>query len=296
MKYFSELTKWKSFSVTAEKLFISQPALSKAIKCLEKELEMSLFYRDKNENSLTKQGHIFYEYVTQSLLALDKGVAHLESIKKDTQKKVCVGAIYICATNCVPVSIMEFSRLFPGVQFQCMQESSERIVDRLSDLSIDIGLIDNYEIPVERRYIERIELFKYRVLLAVPKNHPFSRKSSVKVEDFLDEPFVGYTNECGNRLSIEQYLETHRYEYPRNIRVNHNGEDSILASVEKELGVGLVSDTKFNHKFDVNFLPISNCVIEFPIYLIWRTDVLSSSVVNAYKDYVLQAHHLGSFY
>lgn len=294
LRYFVELAKYKNYRIAAEKLYISQPALSKAIKGLEEEIGAPLFLRQDNTNVLTNYGKIFHYYVENCLISLDKGIAQLDVISKERANTIRIAATYTSATQCVPISIVEFSKKYPEVRFQCLQDVSSRVVQSVDDLETDIGLISNFPVPSEMNHIEKILILNYHGIVAISKSHPLATKNSLKLEDLQQIPYIGYSEDCGNFFSLREYFNQNHFESPKDTRYKYNSEVSILAAVEKGLGYAIVSDTHFNRRMDVKFLTIEDSLLEFPLFMIWRSDFLSSSIVNAYKNFVLQAHHLGT--
>ncbi|MBR8701963.1 HTH-type transcriptional regulator GltC [Fusobacterium sp. DD29] len=292
LNYFVTLVEYKHYGKAAKKLYISQPALSKAIKNLEEELDVTLFTKVGKENQLTKYGKIFHKYVKSSLNILDAGTKQIKSLTEDNKRNIRLETVSSCATQCVPLSIFEFKKRFPNVHFQYKENVSKKIIEHLLNSEIDLGLISDCSGLTNEKNIEVLKLFDYEAVLAVPKNHRFKKKTRISYKDILEEPFVSYTEDTANLKVLKSELDSYNLPYPKNITVRCNTESAVIASIEKGLGIGLVSDTSFNKNANLHFLKFDNIVIKFPIYIVWRNDLLTSRAIIAYKDYILNAHHI----
>ena len=91
--YFRKLAEVKHYTHAAEELFISQPTLSNSISQLEKELGIPLFKREGRTIKLTRYGAEFYEYATEALNALEKGIALAKEHAGSPTGSIDIGAI-----------------------------------------------------------------------------------------------------------------------------------------------------------------------------------------------------------
>lgn len=295
LKYFMELVELKNYKETATKLNISQSALSKAIKTLEEELDIQLFEKSGKKNHLNKYGKIFYNYVNTGLKSIDDGIHQLNLLSNKNKNTISIGAVYSCLTQCVPISISEFQSKYPYVKFDCREGISENISKDLLDSKIDIGLVTDLSYILDHKNVEKAKLLSYQALLAVPKNHYLAEKKEVSYMDIVNEPFVSYSDSSDQGRILKKILNSYNLPSPKNIKVEYNNESLILSAVQKGIGIGLVSNTKYNQESNVKFLNIDNILLEFPIYMLWKSDVINSLITNTYKDYVLRAHHIASF-
>lgn len=295
LRYFIELAKFKNYKKTAENLYISQSALSKAISKLEEELDVPLFNKNGKKNELSKYGIIFYNYINSGLKSIDDGINQLNLLSNKNKNNISIGAVFSCSTQCVPISIYQFQLEFPDVQFDCVEGTSYEISKDLINSKIDIGLVTDLSYLMNHKNIEKIKLLSYQVILAVPKNHPLANLEEVSYMDIINEPFIFYSSDSANGKILRKSLKEYNLPYPKNIRIEYNNESSIISAIRNGIGIGFVSNTKYNRQADLHFLNIDNILLEFPIYMAWKSDVIMSSITNTYKDYVLRAHHLGSF-
>lgn len=290
IRYFITLANVKNYHQAAADLYITQPALSKAMQKLEDELQNPLFVKTGTTLQLTKFGKIFYNYAKDSLAVLDEGIEHVQAISEKEQHLIRVGSIGSCATQCVPLSFATFKSEDSALQFVCMEMDSEQILKRLIDGDLDIGLISSEPDHSIYQSLSVARLFAHQVLIAVPENHPFMQRNEVRYEELLHEPFIYYPPESGNRISLQEQLRNYNKKEPDNIVVYSNSEESMLALVRNGLGLAMVSNTAFHRILPIHFVSLSDVYLSFPVYIVWRTGIAVSGAVQAYKEFVLRAH------
>ncbi|MGN0394278.1 MAG: LysR family transcriptional regulator [Coprococcus sp.] len=187
------VAKTGNISRAANQLFISQPAISKAISKLEHELEADLFSRSSRGVSLTEEGQVLYEYVERAFDNLNKGE---ESLKKYTELGLGHIRIGVSTSLCKHILLdylKEFIRENPHIKFSIDCHSTLNTIRLLKNDEIDIGLICDTELP------------KGIVYSPVMKIHDIFVASSDYIENFNlreteEENFEFPSNISGNIL------------------------------------------------------------------------------------------------
>ena len=91
LEYFCAVSRYHSITQAAQKLFVTQPAISTAIKELEKEFSVNLFVRSKNHLTLTTEGEIFYQKAQELLQSIDQTTQQLYDLGKQTPSvRICI--------------------------------------------------------------------------------------------------------------------------------------------------------------------------------------------------------------
>lgn len=172
-----------SFSRAAQKLFISQPALSSKIKKVEERVGMPLFDRSTNPISLTSAGRCYIDAVEQVAAVEDELNARLGQLSLRKEGTVTVGsATYFCS-YILPDLVLQFQQQRPGATVALLEGNIGDLTQNLLSGAVDFVLdVDDLELPqFERQFWSQEEL-----LLAVPAHLP------------INEELVGF------RLSFEQ--------------------------------------------------------------------------------------------
>lgn len=169
MEYVYEMYRQGNIMKAAEKLFISQPALSMSIRKTESELGMPLFDRSTRPMQLTEAGRIYIESIEKMRrleLELKDRLDDLSELRGGTLR--VGGSHYIIGRILGPV-LTRFHRLYPGVRVELTENSSAVLSDLLKERRIDLTLSCNEDLI---RDFERFPAFQDRILLAVPSCHP----------------------------------------------------------------------------------------------------------------------------
>ena len=188
LRYFRMAAETEHVTKAAEKLFVSQSAVSRAITQLEEELGVALFHRQGRAIFLSSSGKQFLAAVVQVQNSLDSAVrAVKESTNAETGTVVC-GFLGSLGAEMVPQLVESYRRKWPKVQFTLIQRSGEGLLSLLLDGTIDLclsspGVFDNPSLTWNH-------LMDEVLIMAVPKAHRFASRRTVALKDFREDPFL----------------------------------------------------------------------------------------------------------
>lgn len=176
---FIEIVREKSFKVASQKLFLTQPAVSKTIKELEDILGTTLMHRNRGGIALTKQGEVFLHFAQLSLASLQQGLDGIGQIGRTGQEKLTVGSLPSVAAWLMPAVVTEFSTLAPNATLQIVDGPHGFLVDRLrlGKLDLIIGRLGN---PETMQGITFTQLYKEQVCFVVRPGHPLVETSDLQ--------------------------------------------------------------------------------------------------------------------
>lgn len=162
----------KSFSRAAQKLYISQPALSTAIKKIEKKIGRPIFDRSTNPISLTPSGEIYIEAI-EKLFALEQNTLNqMNNLNGLLAGKLAVGGTNFFASFVLPDLLRKFSRKYPQIQIELSEGTTMQVTSRLLSEEIDL-MIDNSELD-DTNY-QKFYFSPERIILAVPEAFPINK-------------------------------------------------------------------------------------------------------------------------
>ncbi len=155
-KVFYETARHKSVTAAAENLFITQPAVSQAIRHLEEILDTVLFSRKPRGMVLTKAGEMLYQYIEQAYALIEKGEQHLRQLQNlETGEFVISAGDTICRHILLPV-IERFHIQYPGIQVRITNRTSSETAKLLKEGTADIGLV---AMPMEDPSLNLMPIF-----------------------------------------------------------------------------------------------------------------------------------------
>lgn len=197
MQYVYEVYREGSFSKAAKKLFLTQPALSIAVRKVEEKLGMPLFDRRHNPLTLTAAGKIFIQKFELMHQIEEELYAEINDITELRTGTLHIGGTNYLNSYVLPPVISLFMRKFPGVTVSVSEEGSSPLLDLLEDNSIDVTFNCG---PLDSKKFITTPVFLDTVLLAVPISY-VSKKLlpyAMTKEDVLDKaykkPFITPVN------------------------------------------------------------------------------------------------------
>lgn len=189
LHYFQKTARLEHMTKAAEELGIAQPALSKTIARLEAELGAALFDRQNRQIRLNRLGKAFLDKVDRALALLEEGrreVADLAGAER--------GSIHLAtnALNRLAPYLREFRSRYPEVRFHVMQIAPASTYEMAALLEKgEVDLIFTAA-PFDHPAIREAPVLSAEVRLAVPHGHRLEGRSSVRLAEVKDEPFIEY--------------------------------------------------------------------------------------------------------
>lgn len=201
--YFLKTYHSKSLSQAAKELYISQQGLSKAIRSMETELGVPLFYRTKNGIEPTKFADAIYPHLQQILESHQRLTQEIDALADRHSGHIRLGIINGILTA-IPLGriVQSFRELYPDIQVDTSIEYDYVCEDLLIDEKIDIAFMAD---PVESRKITHQTVFEDSLYICVNKHHRLASRDTVTVRDFDGERMLN----VDPRMKMYQIIDSH---------------------------------------------------------------------------------------
>lgn len=190
IQYAVELSKTLNISQTAERLGITQPALSKHILALEKELGVKLFDRSKSPMSLTAAGEHFIAGARELLYGEDQLLRSLEAFKSGESGRLTIGISPFRSLYMIPHVLRQVRERYPHVDIVLQEPASDQLRQEAAEGKYDFAIVN---LPVDEAVLEVVELEADTMVLAVPQEMAQDMPPSgaeVALDACADLPFV----------------------------------------------------------------------------------------------------------
>jgi DNA-binding transcriptional LysR family regulator len=184
---FYEVVKHKSLSKAAEELFISQPAVTKHIKELEKKVSMGLIQRRRGKFALTDAGKILFRHtqkISSNLMEIENALGDLQ---KDHHGLLKIGTTESYSKCLMPELLSGFQTSFPSIKIALDVGNSEEIEKSLLTYRNDLALIG---VTKESAKFEWIPFLKEELVLIVSPVHPLAKRQSVSLRELEEYPLI----------------------------------------------------------------------------------------------------------
>jgi DNA-binding transcriptional LysR family regulator len=230
----------KSFSKAAERLGVTQPAVSLQVRSLEKRLGQKLLDRSGRRVEPTEAGLRLYRGA-QRLLALEEQLLEDVAEEDETLRGTLeIGASTGPGGTVVPVLLCEFQREHPEVVVHLEVSDTQTVVDRVADRELELGVVGAAR---RHRAVEFEPFFRDEVVLVCPPAHRFAGRA-VKLDELREEPLIVMQEGAGVRQVIEDELrEAGTRLRDLDVRLELGLQESVKSAVEAGFGVTFISKT-----------------------------------------------------
>jgi DNA-binding transcriptional LysR family regulator len=185
-KYIYTIWQEGSFSAAARKLFVTQPALSIAVRRIEEEYGEAIFDREAKPLRLTPAGSIVLRTIERTLMLEKEMTDQIRDLKNGETGQIRIGASPYISGCILPDILKGFAEKYPGIRIELFEDSSAKLLPMLEKQEIDITFSCNEDII--RRFPGRPG-FSDRILIAVPSGYPFNelQRAAAMTADMICE-------------------------------------------------------------------------------------------------------------
>jgi DNA-binding transcriptional LysR family regulator len=256
LRYFVAVAEEGSLTRAAERLFVSQPALTKQIKQLEAQLGIQLFVRSRAGMALTEPGRALAERVPSVLSAWDQVRRETNDAARRAARVLRVGFLASAANEATQQIIAAFARRRPGWRVDMRQAAWTNPTAGLAEGDVDAALL---RLPFPGQDAVRVQvLFTEPRWVALPAAHPFATRDEIRFRELWDEPFVAAPPETGwwrdYWLAIDE-----REGHPPLIGAVTDQPDDWLSAIANGYGIALApaSSARFYARPGVTYRPVT---------------------------------------
>tara|TARA_B100000609_G_scaffold199067_1_gene200486 strand:+ start:16538 stop:17434 length:897 start_codon:yes stop_codon:yes gene_type:complete len=211
LRAFVVLAEEEHMTRAAERLHLTQPAISNKLKRLEAELSHPLFHRTPKGLTLTEAGEIFLVYAQEAIHTVEKGEEALQALGGLLRGKLSVGAGATATHYLLPALVGGFHADYPGVQMFIKEQGSQTTLEDVLEGKLDLGIVtlprDGH---VERRFHQQLlirDWVKDELVLYLPRNHVLMTQQTFRWEDLQDERMVLFEAGSAVRDMIDTQLK-----------------------------------------------------------------------------------------
>ena len=254
-----------SVTQAATALGTSQPAISRALKALERELGFDLFVREGRAFSrVTPQGAKVLEYAAKALAEIESLSAVAADLNQDSRGTLAIATTHTQARYVLPNVVRSFRERYPDVELHLHQGTSEQIAEMVSADRVQLAIATGSEglfpgmvlLPVYRWYRQVI----------VPKAHPLAKLEKVSLRDIADYPLITYVFSFSGSSSLHTVF-AREGKVPK-VAITARDSDVIKTYVRLGLGVGIVASVALEPDKDTDLAVIDASSL-FPIHTTW---------------------------
>ncbi len=266
---FIEIAKLGSFSRAGQKLFRSQPAVSAQVRQLEQEYGEKLFDRGRKSVRMTAAGETLFEYAQRMVNVRNESLRAVADKASTPRGVLALGANEATCLYVLPDFFAEYHRLYPDVQISIYRNFSHKVLQKVEDGSIDVGIVT---LPAKSPSLKIHPIFRDRVMLMVSPDNPLAKLKSVRMRDIAEQPLIfprtGFTRQLLDKL-FRPYRATLQ------ITMELTSVGMIKCFVAAGLGVSLISASFARNEGragEVKLIPLADVDLWRELGLVYRRD------------------------
>ena len=239
--YFMSVAANLSFTRASEELYVSQPAISRQIALLEKELDAKLFIRNNQKTELTEAGKLYIELFKKYKMDLANTRYEVSLLQGRDKKMLRIGFLEGWDLfNIIPPMMKRFKELYPESDIIVNCCGAKDLSTSLLNDSLDI--VVSIKNTVDRILdAEIIDVTKIGKLLLFSENHPLAGRDDLTLKDFKDEVFIAPWEVIDKMIieTIAGYTRPYGYVPKMTFVKNH---ESAITCIRNNMGVGIFDD------------------------------------------------------
>ena len=277
-RYFLAVAKDLHFRKAAEQLYISQPGLSRQIKQMEDDLEITLFQRHNRKVEMTKAGVYLQKELIRNLKNLDDILNHAKLLNDGIDGNLKFGYVGSAMQKLIPELLLKFRKEHPNVLFTLNEMDNNRQIQALLNQEIDIGFVRIERVP---KGLNIKPVFEDTFSLVLPKSHKVDESNFKNLTQLKDEPFIFFDSsysESYHEKVMQIYDASGFSPIISHYSVNAS---SIFRLVENNFGISIVpTSLKLGYDMDIKFMELKDIPQRTKLRVVWNNTNINPILDN----------------
>jgi DNA-binding transcriptional LysR family regulator len=268
LEYFIAVAEEANFTRAAERVHISQSGVSAQIRQLENDLGARLFDRSGRTARLTPAGVATLEHARSAIASVEAARQAVDEVNGLIRGKLVVGMVTACTVTTLFDALSTFHRSHPGVDITLVEDTSDRLMERLRANTLDLALVGTSVTPPSD--LESYEIAREPLVAAVPSGHPLIEQGRATLDALERYSLISLPTGAGVRAAFDDACAA------RGVRLRISLQASAPAAVAdlaiRGLGVAILSSSMAAQQAPwLTALPIEHVDTETVLSLVWTS-------------------------
>jgi DNA-binding transcriptional LysR family regulator len=276
-----------SVSGAAQKNFISQPALSKAIRELERQVGVALLERGARGVKFTEPGRELFEHAN-AIFAIERAVEEALHARHTLEAGVLrIGGTTTISTYTLPPLLAQFRAAHPRLRLKITRANTSEIARLLLDYELDVALVEG---PVHDARITARHWRKDELIAVCAPSHPLAGRKRITPRNLKSVEWIVREPGSGTREVVENALRD--FDLPPRDALEIGGAEALKQAVAAGLGVAVVSKEAAADQIELgklHVLPLRGVKMQRPFFLLRLLNRPLGPAARAFEQFLLQA-------
>ena len=273
------------FTKAAEKVCLTQPALSSLIQQLEQDFGVQLVRRHTRQVELTEAGNNFRATAEKLVADFEQAIYDVKTYKSIRRGRVSIAAVPSVCRNFLPDILKRFNDQYPDIRLNVIDGAGQDILDAIKDKRIDFGLTYTQT----NRELEAIPIMEDSLIVVCQKTHRFANLSELTWQDLADEKLIAMDKGTTIRTLIDSMALS------QNMKLDIVLEPRLMPTAlgYAEAGLGLTILPSFGIQNGLSdhlvAIPLTQPSIRREISLLKRRGTHLSPAARALKAFIIES-------
>ncbi len=285
IEYFLAVTKYKSFSLAAQNLYVSQPAVSQQLVVLESEIGFPLFVREHHNVELTDYGHIFYDACTKMQYVFTAAKEKMAELADSVKQHLTIGILEGITIPWLNDVIQAFSAPYADETVTIESHSFSGLKSGVESGTLD--LIVTILVETDNPSIAVKKLCDAPCIFVISRNHPLAHETMINIGDFDGGIFYQIAKkELPTAADVMNKICTHYDIYPKRI-INVPNPSSMLLMLTSGVGVAVLDKYSYPDILHFNSLRTIDTDLCHDVNIMWNTEN-ENPLLGAFLEYAAE--------
>lgn len=277
-RQFLTVAEYRSFSVAAEALFITQSALSRHIALLEEELNIKLFDRTTQSVALTPAGELFKTRISALINDYDDICSRLRIMKDNFNNRLRIGVPYYAISDYLGPVPEIFERTYPDVKLLYSVGDPHEVTELLYKDQIDIALLPKYPVSAAQRIVFD-PVFEEPLGVLMNSANPLAIHDVLPLSSLRDETFFSVDNQYFSKSWSQTAMLCRAAGFtPRNPAI-FNQMEALIMAIRRGDGVAVIGRHMRNQQSSlIAFRPLADSTCHRTVCICHKKDNLNAAI------------------
>ncbi|MCL6265828.1 LysR family transcriptional regulator [Flagellimonas myxillae] len=276
LEYFLALSEELHFGRAAERLYISQSALSQQIQRLEHLVGRPLFDRTNRRVELNRAGELFKKAAQQVTHQLSDSLENWKLALEEIEGVIRIGFVGSAMREFLPPLIKEFSEKHPQTQFSLDEMNNQSQLQALEAEQLDVGFVRSNQAP---QGMNCKPVYTENLCMVLPENHTISAQNFKDIGQFSEEKFILFPNQQ-SQMYYQQIIKLcQHFGFTPSISHRSIHGPTIFKLVESGMGISIVPKSLMDDKnYKIRFIELDNVPFTTSLFAVWNPENAKSGL------------------